>query len=178
MKEPATLQRPLPFGFYIKLTLLVWLAMIAVDFFLHGGLLASLYLEPGPFLLPPEQAFAFIPLGYLSFLLLAILLLWLMTRLGIQGWRNGLIFGLQLGGLIWGALMLGLLSISTIPAALAAGWFAGQTIELGVGGLVAGSGLAQNRLGRLALKVIGLIFGAFILTIILQNVGLAPAVVR
>src|SRR3989304_5867940 len=45
------------------LGILVWVSMIAVDFFLHAGILASLYAQPSPFLLPPEAAFARIPLG-------------------------------------------------------------------------------------------------------------------
>lgn len=50
--------------------LLSWLSMLGADFFLHGGLLASLYIQPSPFLLPPWDSFKRIPLGYLSALLL------------------------------------------------------------------------------------------------------------
>ncbi|MEJ2412947.1 MAG: hypothetical protein P8Y34_08130, partial [Anaerolineales bacterium] len=63
--------------------LLSWLAVLGFDFFLHGGLLASLYTKPSPFLLPPEQAFRLIPLGYLAFLIFEIFLVWLMVRLDI-----------------------------------------------------------------------------------------------
>ena len=68
--DPA--QSP-PLSTWVKLTLLSWLAMIGVDFLLHAGLLASWYVEPHPFLLPPTAAFARIPLGYMSFLGLAVL---------------------------------------------------------------------------------------------------------
>jgi hypothetical protein len=80
-------------GFYIKLTLLAWLTMIGFDFFLHAGVLASLYTMPSTFLLPPERAFALIPIGYFSFLGLALLLIWLMTKLSIQDWKKGMLFG-------------------------------------------------------------------------------------
>ena len=137
-------------------------------------MLARLYVEPSPFLLSPERAFALNPVGHLSFLGLTILLIWLMVRLGIQGWRQGAVFGLKLGALTWGALVVGLLSISTASLALLIGWFLGQTIELGI----AGSGFKGVRLGRLFLQVLALVIGAFAITILLQTLGLAPAAIR
>ena len=101
-----------------------------------------------------------------------------MARLGIQGWRQGAIFGLKLGALTWGAFVLGLLSISTASPALLTGWFLGQTIELGIAGMIAGSGFTGARLGRLFLKVLGLVIGAFVITVLLQVLGLAPAEIR
>jgi hypothetical protein len=165
-------------GRFVRLALLAWLAMIGFDFFWHAGLLARLYAEPSPFLLPPERAFAFIPGGYLTFLMLAILLIWLMARLGVQGWRQGAIFGLQLGALSWGAFTLGLLSISTATPVLLLGWFFGQTTELAIAGMVAGSGFTRPRLGRLFSKVLAFMLGAFAITVIVQSMGLAPTVRR
>jgi hypothetical protein len=109
---------------------LSWLAMIGVDFLLHGGVLAKFYVRPSPFLLPPKKALQLIPLGYLSFLLLAVLLVSLMNRLNVQGWRAGAVFGLKLGALLWGTVVLGLVSISTASVWLLLGWFLGQTGEL------------------------------------------------
>jgi hypothetical protein len=153
----------------IKFTLLAWLTMIGADFLIHGGLLSCLYQQESPFLLPPERAFALIPVGYISFLLLAVLLVWLMLRLSLQGWRSGAIFGLQIGMLIWGSLVLGLLSIVAAPVTLLIGWFVGQAIELGLAGAVIGSALIQERLRRLTLSVVGLIIISIIITITLQN---------
>jgi len=155
---------------------LCWLSMIGCDFLLHGGLLATFYVQPSPFLLPLKQAFRLIPLGYVSFLLLAILLVWLMLRLDVRGGRGGIIFGVKLGALIWGALVLGLMSISTASAGLLAGWFVGQTIELGVAGAFAGGALGGARLTRLFMTVIALIFFSILITIALQSLGLAPSV--
>jgi hypothetical protein len=145
-----------------------------LTFFLRAGVLARLYVEPSPFLLSPERAFALNPVGHLSFLGLTILLIWLMVRLGIQGWRQGAVFGLKLGALTWGALVVGLLSISTASLALLIGWFLGQTIELGV----AGSGFKGVRLGHLFPQVLALVIGALAITILLQTLGLAPAAIR
>jgi hypothetical protein len=52
--------------------MLSWLAMIGVDVFLHAGLLAPLYDWDSPFLLRPDEAFVRIPIGHLSFLIIAI----------------------------------------------------------------------------------------------------------
>ena len=158
-----------------KVVLPAWLAMVGFDFFLHGGLLARFYVEESPFLLSPEEAFRLIPLGYFAFLLIAILLVWLLVRLGIAGWRDGLVFGLKAGALIWGASTLGLLSVTTADPALMLGWFVGQTVEAGVGGLVAGAALATERRGRIFAYVVAFVLAAFILTVVMQNLGLAPA---
>jgi hypothetical protein len=160
----------------IGLGALGWISMLAIDFFLHAGLLGKLYAQPSPFLLPLEDAFRLIPIGYLSFLLLNVLIFWLMQRLEITGWQRGLSFGLTSGGLIWGAVALGLLSISTASPGLMLGWFAGQSVELGVAGAVIGSGLSGTSLRKILVRVIGLILVSVIATIILQNTGLAPAV--
>ena len=158
----------------LLLTFMAWLSMLGLDFLWHAGLLAELYLQPSPFLLPPLTAFTFIPVGYLSFLLLAVLLVWLMIRLKLTGWRAGAVFGLKLGGLTWGAFVLGLLSISTASFTLLMGWFIGQTLELALAGAVAGSGLAGMRLRRLFGVVIVFVLLSVITTIILQSLGVVP----
>jgi hypothetical protein len=159
----------------VALGALVWLSMIAVDLLIHAGLLASLYAQRSPFLLPPELAFALIPLGYLSFLLLAILLVWLAGALKVASARSGFLLGLKLGALIWGAFAMGLASISTASPALLLGWFAGQTLEMGIGGAVAGYGLQAARLRPLVLRVGLMLLASVILTILLQSLGFAPA---
>lgn len=158
------------------IAILSWLSMLGFDFFLHAGLLARLYLRPSPFLLPPTKAFRLIPLGYTSFLLMAVLLTWMMDKLGIVGKRRGLIFGLKFGGMVWGAFVLGLLSISTAEGTLLLGWFFGQALELGVAGAVVGSGLSGERLKRVFVVVLTFTLFSVIITVLYQNSVLAPVV--
>ena len=65
--------------------LLAFLAVIGFDLFLHGGLLSPLYAKETPFLLPLAVAFKRIPLGYVSFAILLLMLEWLMIRLKVVG---------------------------------------------------------------------------------------------
>ncbi len=159
----------------IQAVVLAWFAMLGFDFLLHAGLLARFYVEPGPFLLPPIEAFRRIPLGYASFLLHAVLLVWLMNRLRVGGAKSGLRFGLQLGILVWGAAALGMLSITSASPTLLLGWFLGQSVELGIAGAVAGAALAAARLRGVVFAVVGLILLSVTITVILQASGLAPA---
>ena len=161
----------------VQALILGWLAMLGWDFLLHGGFLAQHYLGESQFLLPPKHAFQLIPLGYLSFLLNAILILWISKRFEITSWKKALTFGLTLGFLSWCAFVLGLISISTIEIPLALGWIIGQTLEIGIGALVIYLALQAQSLRKLSIYIILFISLAFVLTIILQNIGVAPAVV-
>jgi len=57
MQKPETIVNPVALpgstGRLAFTILLGWLAMVGFDFFLHGGLLAGLYIQPDAFLLPP-----------------------------------------------------------------------------------------------------------------------------
>ncbi len=145
-------------------------------FLLACWLLTRLYLAPSPFLRPATIAFRLIPVGYFSILALALILVWLMTRLQIKRAWPGAVFGLQLGGAIWGAFVLGIFSISTAEPLLLLGWFVGQTVELAIGGAVIGSGLAGTSLLRLGSMVLAGLIVWILLAIGLQVLGLAPAI--
>jgi hypothetical protein len=155
--------------------LAAWALSLGVDLFLHGGLLARIYVEPQPFLLAPEEAFRRIPLGYLTFLWLTASLYWLLRRLGVRGAAAGFRYGAAAGAVVWGALVLGLYSISTASVPLLAGWWIGQTIELGLAGAVLGAASAGLRRGRMWALVIGVVVLLIIVTIALQSLGYAPA---
>jgi hypothetical protein len=152
-----------------------WVLSVAIDLFLHAGLLARLYVEPSPFLLPAEDAFRRIPLGYLTFLILTIGLFWLLRRLHVRGIRTGFRVGAVAGLTVWGALVLGLYSISTASMSLLAGWWVGQTVELAFAGAVIGAAANRVPLKRIwAVVGIGVVILAAA-AVALQSLGLAPA---
>ena len=159
----------------LTIWLLALVGTIGFDLLLHAGILAPLYSVQTPFLLSPEEAFRRIPLGYLSFATLTGLLLWLMVMIRIQGWRSGLAFGIAFGALVWGSLTLGLYSIATAGPALLIGWFLGQTVELGLAGMVLGIGLGANRIRPLLVKVLLFFAAMLVLAIVLQNILGSPA---
>ena len=158
----------------VAIIFISWFSVIGFDLFLHAGLLARLYTRPGPFLLSADKAFLRIPLGYLSFLILVIIFVWFMESFNIAGWKKGVLFGLKFGALIWGAFVLGLYSISTAGWDLLLAWWIGQTLELGIAGIVAGEGLAGRRLSKLILWIIIFVILLVIITFVLQAVGFAP----
>jgi hypothetical protein len=157
---------------------LSWIAMIAFDFLLHGGLLASFYIGDSPFLLPPLIAFQRIPIGYASFFLTALLINWLMDRFELTSWQQAFTFGGKLAILMWGALLLGLYSISTIEPSLAIAWLFGQSFQMAIGATVIFLGKNSESLKRLTSWVIGFLLIAFVATILLQNIGLAPQIIN
>jgi hypothetical protein len=152
-----------------------WVLSIGIDVFLHGGLLAHLYVEPSPFLLPAEDAFRRIPLGYLTFLILTSGVFWLVRRLRIRGFTAGFRLAAVAGAVVWGALVLGLYSISTASLSLLTGWWIGQTVELAFAGGVLGA--VAN---RVPLKRIWTVVGIAVValaaaTVALQSLGISPA---
>ncbi len=153
-----------------------WILSVGFDLFLHAGLLARLYIEPSPFLLSAQEAFRRIPLGYLSFLTLTAGLFWLLRRLGVRGSASGFRFGATAGAVVWGALAVGLYSISTATLPLLAGWWIGQTIELGLAGAVLGAAATGMPLRRIWAVVAIVVFVLAAATIALQSLGLAPAI--
>ena len=156
-------------GRLIAIGSLALVAVVGFDLLLHAGALSRLYSQQTPFLLPAESAFRRIPLGYASFALLVVLLEWLIVRLGREGLRQGAVFGLQLGGLLWFSLALGLASISTARPSLLVGWAVGQTIELGVAGAVVGKGLVSVSLRGLTWRVLAFFVACAIAGVVLQN---------
>jgi hypothetical protein len=168
-QEHASVPRPL------RTMLLSWLAMIGVDLFLHAGLLAPLYDWGDAFLLRPEQAFVRIPAGYLAFLVLAAALVWLLPKLGVRRGRDGSLAAGGGGAVIWGALLLGLWSISTADPPLLIAWWLGQTAELALAGYVIGSVLAGRGLRSLGIQVGAVLVLGAASAVVLQSIGYATA---
>jgi len=137
---------------------LAWLSMLAFDTLLHGGVFEEFHLLPSPYLPPVPDAYrSGFPLGYLSSLLLAGLLLWILVRAGVRGWWAGLRAGCLVGVLLAGAFALGPLWMIRASVPKVTGWFLGQATELGIAGAVLGSGLAGEAFPKLLLKTVGFV---------------------
>jgi hypothetical protein len=161
----------------LQLTLLGWISMIGVDFLLHGGLLASIYIQKSPFLLSPIESFRRIPLGFLALLVSSGFLVWILSQSEVKSWQKGLRVGAFIGALVGASLALGLYSISTATIQIMVAWFAGQVFEMGVAGAVIGQGFAKDHMRGLTLTVVIGVILLFIVVIIMQSVGLAPSIV-
>ena len=162
-------------GQTLMLIAAAWILSLGFDLFLHAGLLAHLYVEPSPFLLPPEEAFRRIPFGYLTFLIFTASLYWLLRRLDSRGAWAGFRLGAAAGAVVWGAHVIGLYSIATAGLPLLAGWWIGQTIELGLAGGVISAVAGGARLKRVWGIVIAAVVVCLAATIVLQSIGWAPA---
>jgi hypothetical protein len=156
---------------YVQLTLLVWAAMIGVDFFLHGGVFAAIYDQVSPFLLSAEDAFRRIPLGYLALLATSALLVWIFNQASIRGWRKGLALGLLMGAVMAISFTFGLYSISTASAQLLVTWFVAQVFEIAIAGAIIGQGLQVLSLRRLTITIIIGFVLFFVGTIVMQSAG-------
>lgn len=153
----------------VKLTLLVWVAMIGIDFLFHGGLFAALYEQASPFVLSATESFRRIPLGYLALLATSALLVWIIGQSSARGWRKGLVLGLVLGALMSTSFVLGLYSISTASSQLLAAWFGAQLIQIAIAGAIIGQGLLVHSLRKLTIMVaIGFVV-LFAGTVVIQN---------
>lgn len=162
---------------FLQLMLLVWVAMLGVDFLIHGGLFAAAYLPSSPFLLPDVEAFRRIPFGYLALLVSAGFLTWILARTATRGWRQGLVVGLSLGVVMGLSFTLGLFSISTAGVQLLSAWFLAQVLEMAVGGTIVGHGLQAHSLRGLTLAVIIGFILLFVTVLVMQNAGLTPSAV-
>ena len=160
---------------FVGVTVLSWLVIVGLDFFQNAGVFARFWLEPGPAFLPSEKLFQRIPLGYLTFLITASMLTWLMARLKVVGWKQGALFGLKLGSLLTITSVLGMACVFPIKLSLLAVWFVGGLVQYISAAAVIGSGLSSDRPGRLSVIVVGLVILLIIAGIVMQNLGFAPA---
>jgi hypothetical protein len=176
MSTPAeALVAPVSRRRFIQITALAWFAVIGLDFFLDAGLLARFYRWDLPGFLPPLKMFLYIPFGYAAFLLWSILLVWLMTRLSVTGFRAGAIFGLKVGVLLAAAGFCGQVSVFAFPARMLLLWLVANTLIFTIAGAVTGAALAAERLRTIARRVVALVLLCLVGGIVLQNIGPNPA---
>jgi hypothetical protein len=102
---------------YVTSVILAWLIIIGIDFLFHASIFASLWKENIVIFKAPKELTVLIPLGYLSFLLLSILVGYLFIRIFEVKPETieVLIFGLIVGALFSLSNFLGLFSFVKIP---------------------------------------------------------------
>lgn len=158
----------------LRLTLVVWVAMVGLDLVLNAALFARMYEEGGAFMLAPGEAFRRIPFGYLAFLLLAGGMVELAFRLGATTLSQGIRLGAATGAVLGAAWSLGLYSIATlspqIALAFAVIWFSLVTVS----GAIAAVGLSRASLRGLTLQVAGMDVLGAIAVVALQSFGVVP----
>lgn len=159
-----------------KIALVVWLAMLGLDFLLNGAVFAGIYQGNGGFMLAPAEAARRIPFGYLAFLILASGIVEIVHRMGIRGVGDGLRLGLVVGAAFGAIWALGLYSIATLGAPVAMAfaliWLAVATL----GSATAAAGLAAPSLRGLLLRVILFDVACIVIVIGLQSFGVVPTV--
>jgi hypothetical protein len=158
----------------LRVTLVVWLAMVGLDFVLNAGLFAAMYQDGGPFLLAPLEAFRRIPLGYLAFLILAAAMVELSFRMRATTMAAGLRLGGAAGAAIGAAWGLGLYSVATLTPLTALAFAAIWLALLTVAGAVAATGLGRTSLRGLTLRVVGTDLLGAIAVVAMQSFGILP----
>ena len=103
---------------FILATVLAWLFFLMLDFMAHPTLLSFFWAKEYPALKSKEELFRLIPLGYLSFLILTLLIGWVYIRFYREGGspKKGLTFGAAFGGMFAVATFLGWYSAFNLPA--------------------------------------------------------------
>lgn len=161
-------------GRRIRAALVVWLAMVGLDFVLNAAVFAAMYLEGSPFLLAPADAFRRIPLGYLAFLILACSVVELASRLGLRTIRAGLAFGVFAGLVLGSAWSLSLYSVTTASIAFVLAFALIWLSLLPVAGAVAASALGRSSLRGLTVQVALADLLGVTAVIALQSLGVVP----
>lgn len=102
---------------FILATLMAWLLFVMIDFLAHASLLTSFWAKESAALKSKVELFRLIPIGYLSFFLLVLLVGWLYTRIfkSSESIKTGLSFGALFGGLFSLSIFLGWYSFLNLP---------------------------------------------------------------
>ena len=154
--------------------LIGWLGFIGFDLFLHAGLLAQLYHETSPSILDPLQAFYRIPFGYLAFFLYVAFLYWLILKSSLEDINDIRRFSVIVGLFMAVSSTLAQYSILKINEFLLLGWGIGLLIEFLIIGIIMSYLLNGFSSKRMLLYVILFDLSLFLITVIMQNIGLAP----
>lgn len=156
---------------FILATLMAWLVFLMLDFVAHAGLLTALWAEDLPALKPKGDLFRLIPFGYLSFLILTLLIGWLYVRLfdGQGSIKKGLFFGMRFGMLFSLSIFLGWYSFINLPILFLLMASLVYFVEISAVGLVYGFLFPPASIKKRVWGLLAIIFMGLVLGIVLQN---------
>jgi hypothetical protein len=161
---------------FVSTLILAWLVFLALDFLAHATLLRTLWAQDLAALKPTEELFRLIPFGYLSFLLLTLLLGVLYVRLFPDGGSpaRGIAFGAFVGALFAASNFLGWYSAFDLPVVFLALVNLVYWLELSAAGLVFGLLIPPESIKKRAWLVMVVVFLILAASIILQSLGNVP----
>lgn len=156
---------------FVLSAFLSWLLFLSLDFLAHASVLRSFWAQEFSALKPQKDLFRLIPAGYLSFLLLTLLVGWLYVSLHKNEGHavKGLAFGAVFGGIYALALFFGWYSFLNLPILFLFLICVVYFVEIVGVGLCFGYLMHTESLKRRVWPLIGAIFGIFILGVVLQN---------
>jgi len=157
---------------FILASIMAWLLFVMLDFLAHATLLSHFWAQEYHALKSKEELFQLIPFGYLSFLVLTLLVGWMYSRLFREGGsaRKGLSFGAVFGGLFALATFLGWYSALNLPVLFILFISFVYFVEIAGVGFTFGYLMHPESVKKRVWALAGIITFGFVLSILLQNI--------
>jgi hypothetical protein len=157
---------------FILASVMAWLFFLMLDFMAHATLLSRFWAKEYPALKSKEELFRLIPLGYLSFLILTLLIGWIYIRFVKDGGntKKGFSFGAAFGGLYAVVTFLSWYSALNLPALFVLLISFVYFVEIVAVGFTFGFLLPPESVKKRVWALAGIIFFGFVLSIIIQNI--------
>ncbi len=157
---------------FILASILAWLLILMLDFLAHATLLSHFWAQDYPAQKSKEELFRLIPFGYLSFLVLTLLVGWLYVRFYREegNAKKGLSFGAVFGGLLALATFLSWYSALNLPAFFILLISIVYFVEVCAVGFTFGYLMHPKSVKKRVWGIVGIVLFGLVLSIILQNV--------
>ncbi|MGD2295151.1 MAG: hypothetical protein PVF22_04870 [Candidatus Aminicenantes bacterium] len=156
---------------FVLSAFLSWLLFLSLDFLAHASVLRSFWAQELAALKPQRDLFRLIPAGYMSFLLLTLLVGWLYVSFHKDNGNaiRGMTFGAVFGGIYALALFLGWYSFLNLPILFLFLMGVVYFVEIVGVGFCFGYLMAAESLRKRVWPLIVVIFCIFVVGILLQN---------
>ena len=152
--------------------IIAWIVFVGIDFFFHASLLEYLWQKEIESIKPALDLFLLIPLGYLSFLLLTLLVGYTFTKIYASKPNRKEIIGFTLifGFLFSASNLLALFSYVNIPLKQIIIYNVIYFIEISVVIFIFYKSMFRKKINKLIWYSILAFFGLVIIGIIIQNI--------